>query len=35
MALQAELQRLAMVNFYDSEAFIKVLTTLNQPAEWQ
>ena len=33
MYLQAELQRLAMVNFYDSEAFIKVLTTLNQPAE--
>lgn len=28
MAMQAELRRLAMVNFYDSEAFIKALMSL-------
>ncbi len=30
MDMQAELRRLAMVNFYDSEAFLKALMTMQQ-----
>lgn len=33
MAMQAELRRLAMVNFYDSEIFVKALLSLQQGAE--
>lgn len=33
MAMQAELRRLAMVNFYESEVFVKALLSLQQGAE--